>query len=95
MAIGEVTGDLAEKFGVERNSGVLVSEVFPGSPAADAGMQVGDIIRKFAGQDVRNPRELQEIVERTTLGTKSKVEVLRDGSTVTLSLTLGTRPADL
>jgi serine protease Do len=94
VAIGEVTAQLAEQFGVEPGTGVLVSEVFPGSPAKEAGMQSGDIIRKFAGTDVTNPRQLQELVERTTLGSKNAVEVLRDGKPMTLSIVSKAMPGN-
>lgn len=94
VAIGEVTADLAQKFGVDRNAGVLVSEVFPGSPAAEAGMQVGDVIKSFAGTSVKSPSELQQLVERTTLGSKNKVEVLRDGKSITVSVESKALPKD-
>jgi serine protease Do len=94
VAIGEVTAQLAEQFGVERGTGVLVSEVFDGSPAKEAGLQAGDVVRKFAGSDVNNPRELQELVERTTLGSKNKIEVLRDGKPVTLDVVSRAMPND-
>ena len=57
VAIGEMTSDLAAKFGGTKDEGVLVSEVFPKTPAANAKMQEGDIIVKFAGKEVHNPRE--------------------------------------
>ncbi len=94
VAIGEISKELAEQFGVERNSGVLVSEVFPGSPAAEAGLKVGDVIKSFAGSAVHNPRELQELVERTTLGTKSKLEVLRDGKSIEVQVASKSLPKD-
>jgi serine protease Do len=94
VAIGEIKGELAEKFGVERNSGVLISEVFPNSPASEAGLKVGDVIKRFAGHAVRNPRDLQELVERTTLGSKSDVEVARDGKTVTVQVASRALPKD-
>jgi serine protease Do len=94
VAIGEINNELAGQFGVERNSGVLVSEVFPNSPAEEAGMKTGDVIKSFAGQAVRNPRELQEIVERTTLGTKNNVEVVRDGKVVNVRVASKALPDD-
>jgi serine protease Do len=94
VSIGEVTPELAQQFGVEANSGVLVSEVFPNSPAAEAGFKAGDVIRKFSGKVVHNPRELQELVERTTLGSKSNVEVWRDGKSVTVEVVSKALPKD-
>ncbi len=68
VAIGEVSGDLAEKLGGHKGEGVLVSEVFPESPAAVAGVHEGDIIVKFGDQKIHGPGELQELVERVPMG---------------------------
>ena len=68
----------AEQFAVARNEGVLVSQVLPNTPAAEAGFQEGDIITTFAGKKVHEPRELQELVERVPFDSKQEVTVLRD-----------------
>jgi len=92
VAIGEVNKDLAEKFGVKRGEGVLVSEVFPNTPASEAGFKEGDIITDFEGRKVHNPRELQELVERVPLDTKHPVGVLRDGKHETLQVVAKSLP---
>jgi serine protease Do len=94
VGIEPVSGDLAEKFGVQRNQGVLVAEVFPHSPAADAGFKEGDIITGFAGAKVKSPRDLQEVVEQTKLDTKETVNILRDGRPMTLQVTVKSLPKD-
>jgi serine protease Do len=94
VSIAPVSGDLAQKFGVERGHGVLVNEVFPNSPASAAGFKDGDVITTFAGTKVNGPRELQELVERAELGTKQDVSVLRDGKTVNLQVTVKQLPKD-
>ena len=58
VGIEPVNGDLAHKFGVERGHGVLVAEVFPHSPAAEAGFKEGDVITSFAGTTVKTPPRL-------------------------------------
>ncbi len=95
VSIGEVTPELAEKFGVHRGEGVLVSEVLPGSPAADAGFREGDIVVKFGDQKIHGPRELQLLVERVPVGSKQTVEVVRDGKTTTLTVSAKSMPKDL
>ncbi len=92
VGIGEVTADLAGKFGVAKGQGVLVGEVFPNSPAADAKLNDGDVIIKFSGQAVRNPRELQELVERAPLDVPQPVEVIRDGKPLTVNVTVKSLP---
>ncbi len=86
VSISRIGRPLAEKFHVRPDEGVLIEEVHPNTPAAEAGFQGGDIVKSFAGQAVHNPRELQELVERVPLGSKHKVEVLRDGKTETLTI---------
>lgn len=86
VAIGEVDNELADKFGLKRGEGVLVSEVFPNTPASAAGFQEGDVITAFAGTKVHNPRELQEVVERVPIDSRQKVTVLRDRKSVTLEI---------
>ncbi|MBR4865858.1 MAG: trypsin-like peptidase domain-containing protein [Clostridia bacterium] len=68
---------------------VVVTEVEPGSPAAACGMQVGDVIRKFGGVEVANNTEL--LAERDNYSPGDTVEILveRDGTEVTLKMTLG------
>lgn len=87
VAIGEVNRELAEKFGVERGEGVLVSEVFPDSPAAAAGVKEGDVIIRFEDHKVHSPRDLQERVERMPAGSQGSLEVVRDGKVRTLTVT--------
>jgi serine protease Do len=95
VGIEPVNGDLAHKFGVERGQGVLVAEVFPRSPAAEAGFEAGDVITSFAGTTVKTPRDLQEIVEQAPLGSKQAVVVQREGKEVTLQVTVKQLPKDL
>jgi serine protease Do len=95
VKIGEVNRELAEQFGVERGQGVLVAEVMPNTPAAEAGFQEGDIITAFAGKVVHDPRELQELVERSPFDSKQQVTVLRDGKKVTLGVVVKPMPKDL
>ncbi len=92
VSIGEVTSDLASKFGVAKDEGVLVAEVFPNTPAAEAKLQEGDIITKFAGTAVHSPKEVQEMVERASIGKSQAVEVLRDGKAMTLNVTVKPLP---
>ncbi|RVB02148.1 PDZ domain-containing protein, partial [Mesorhizobium sp. M7A.F.Ca.CA.004.05.1.1] len=53
VQIQEVTPDVASAIGLDHSGGALVSEVNDGSPAAKAGVETGDVITSFAGQDVK------------------------------------------
>jgi serine protease Do len=94
IGLEELNSELADKFGAHLGDGVLVAQVFPGTPAAKAGFQPGDIITKFAGQRVKDRSELQSLVERSAVDTKQQVEVLRDGKTSTLEVTAKSLPKD-
>jgi serine protease Do len=95
VSIGEVSGDLAQQFGVRRRDGVLVSEVHPKTPAAEAGFEAGDVITEYAGNKVHTPRDLQELVERTPIGSKEDVKVLRDGKPVGLQVVVKQFPKEM
>ena len=69
--------------------------VQPGTPAAEAGLEDGDIIVKVNGVAVDGEHPLDATLSQFAPEDKISLEVLRDGSTITIELTLGTRPADL
>jgi len=72
-------------------SGVQVTEVRSGSAAADAGLQVGDVITAVAGVTVRSPDDLQTAVDSKRPGEAVLLRYVRDGSTRTTTARLGTR----
>ena len=90
----ELTGEKAAIFHAKQGEGVIVSEVLPDSPAAEAGLQSGDIITEFNGTKVHNRPELQELVERAAVGAHQKLSVLRDGKTITFDVTPKAMPTD-
>jgi 2-alkenal reductase len=69
--------------------------VIPGGPAAAAGFKEGDIIVKVNAQPIDGDHPLNATLSEFAPGDTISVEILRDGQNQTLSLTLGTRPADL
>ena len=74
------------------DSGVVVAEVVPDSPAAEAQMQRGDVIQKFDGHDVRNIMELRRLVSQAELDKKVDLEVARNGKPVKVSAKIKERP---
>jgi serine protease Do len=74
--------------------GVVVGDVLPGSPAADAHLQKGDVIRKFNGRDVKNFPELRSLVAQAELNKKIDLEVMRDGKPLKVSAELREQPPD-
>jgi serine protease Do len=91
VQIQEVTSDIAQGLGLdaEHPTGALVAAVTPGSPAAKAGLQVGDVIETFDGQQVAKMRDLPRLVGETPINKTVPVTVLRAGKTVTVQTTVG------
>ncbi len=87
VGISDLTSDLAEQLGAKDNHGAVVNQVHPNTPASQAGFEAGDVITRFADSKVDSARQLTELVERVPLDSKHEVEVLRDGKTMTLSVT--------
>lgn len=89
VSIQELNPELAEQFGSPDSLGALVGDVVAGSPADDAGIQRGDIIRLYNEMKVKDPTHLRSLVAETTPGTSAKVLVLRDNSPKELSVAIG------
>ena len=92
VVIQEVNQALAESFGLDRAQGALVSRVEDASPAAAAGLEVGDVILKFNGQPVSASAELPAKVAAIAPGTKARLEVWHKGEVRTLDVIVGELP---
>jgi len=88
--IQNVDTDMADALGLEKASGVLVSDV-PDGPAKEAGILAGDVILNFDGKEVEDTRELIKQVGNTAVGKSVRVIVQRDGKTQTLKVVLARR----
>lgn len=64
LSVQDVPKEMAEQLGLDRAEGVLVSAVKPGSPAAKAGLQRGDLIHEMEHQPVRNVQDYQRILAK-------------------------------
>jgi len=94
VLIQDVTRELAESFGMEKPRGALVSQVLEDSPAANAGIEVGDVILEYNGEEVQYSSDLPPMVGRTRVGDSAKVKVLREGKMKTLKVHIGELPAE-
>ncbi|OPZ83869.1 MAG: Serine protease Do-like HtrB [Firmicutes bacterium ADurb.Bin419] len=79
--------DIAARYKVP--AGVLVEDVSPLSGAYNAGLQRGDIITKINGTAIKTYSELNEIKNKNKVGDTIKIEVYRDGETLTMEVVLG------
>lgn len=91
ITIGDVDAAAAEAFGLEPGSGILIQQVQPDTPAAQAGVQHGDIVVKVDDRDVTNTREFIDYISRQEPGTEVQLEVLRDGERVQKTVELANR----
>ncbi len=92
VLIQEVNRDLAESFGLKRPRGALVAEVMAGSPAEAGGLQSGDIVLEYDGEDIHLSSDLPPMVGRTPVGESARLTVLRGGKEITLNVEIGQLP---
>ncbi len=76
------------------NDGVVVDQVMAGSPAAQAQLQPGDVIRKFNGRDIKNIITLRNMVGQTELNKNVELEILRDGKPMKVTTQIKEQPQD-
>jgi len=84
----DVTADIARARGIERIGGVIVSTVQADSPAAAAGMKVGDVILKINGRDVSDIQDLRFRLATMPVGGKVKLTILRGKETIEMEVPL-------
>ena len=78
----------------DTTDGVTVADVMPGSPAAQAGVQPGDVIHKFDGRDVKNFSALRTLVAQTPLNKQVELEVIRGGKPLQVKTQIKEQPLD-
>ncbi len=82
VQIQTVNPDIAQALGLDRAHGALVADVLAASPAAEAGMKVGDVILSYNGQTLDDAHRLPRLVAETKIGAPAQLTVLRDGKRV-------------
>lgn len=86
----DLTPAQAKEYGIQ--NGAFVKSVTDGTPAAEAGIQVEDVIVEFNGQKIEGGLALRDAVARTTPGTESKLTLVRAKQRKTVTLTVGSPP---
>jgi serine protease Do len=94
VVIQDLNEDLAKQFHLADAKGALVSQVKQNSPAAKAGIKVGDVIVAYDGKKVEDTRQLRNWVAATAPATPVPIDVLRDGKRETVTATIGTLAAE-
>ena len=94
IVIQELTPELAEGFGVKKDSGVLVADVMKDGPADRAGLKPGDIIVQFDGAPITDVTDLQKRVAAVEPGRATPLSVIRDKASTSLTVKLGEQPGE-
>ena len=89
VSIQEVNQALADSFKLDKPEGALVANVDAGSPADEAGLKTGDVIRKVNGQPIIASGDLPALIGQSTPGEKVSLEIWRQGKREELSAKLG------
>ncbi len=92
VLIQEVNRDLALSFGLEKPMGALVAQASAEGPAGKAGIMAGDIIVKFNGREVERSSALPPMVGLVQPGETVPVELVRDGKSITIRVTIEELP---
>ena len=92
--VGTLTAQMAQQYRYDISEGAFVYSVEDGSPAAQAGLQLGDVITAIDGTEIASLDDLQAARKSYSAGDTSELTVYRQGETITLSLTWGATPAD-
>lgn len=80
------------KINIVADKGVLIARVVSNSPAAKAGLEVGDVIQKVANQPVTTADKVQQIIENQKVGDSLQIEVDRNGQVQSVQVQLGAFP---
>ncbi|XTZ19344.1 MAG: trypsin-like peptidase domain-containing protein, partial [cyanobacterium endosymbiont of Rhopalodia fuxianensis] len=90
----EIKNKLQESQGLNltTDKGVLIAKVMPDSPAEQAGLKAGDILRGIGKKLLNNPGEVQKAVEKTQVGEILHLQIERNGSPINLSVKVGVLP---
>jgi serine protease Do len=90
--VQNVSEGFAKTYHLSNQNGAAVAQVQPGSPAAKAGIQIGDVITGFDGHKIYDSSELPPVVAMTPPGTEATLDIVRNGKPMTVKLKVGEMP---
>ena len=79
IQIRDLDAELAGKLGIAKEAGVVIAEVYNGTPASKSGLQAGDVITKIGGNPIKDGRTMQTTIASLPIGRASEVTIIRDG----------------
>jgi serine protease Do len=94
MRIQTLTAEMSDALALPMNSGAIVAEVTPGGPAAEGGIEVGDVVQGYGNQKISDYRVLNRFVAMA-IGRTLQLRVWRNGTTRTAPVTVREWPQEL
>ena len=95
VGLDNVDADAAAQLGMTSPTDVIVTRIVPGSPAAEAGLRIGDVILKWAGKPVTDATEFTLEIARTAVDRQVEAEILRGGRVAKVTVTIRRRPQEM
>ena len=94
VQVQAVTPEIADSIGLKQARGAMVDNPQPGSPAAKAGIEAGDVITAVNDTQIKDSRDLARTISMMAPGTSVKLDVLHKGQSKTLTVAIGEMPND-
>ncbi len=87
-----ITPILADGLGLPRDHGIVITDVYPGSPAQEAGLQIGDVVVAMDGRPMENARQLEVNLYGKPIGNQVALDLIRANETIRRRVTVVARP---
>jgi serine protease Do len=95
VTIAELRPEVAQRYGLEPHSGLLIGEVLPRSPAHKAGLKAGDVVTRVGPAEVRSVRDLVGALSNYPVGADVAIGYLRRGTAYATSVPLQETPDEV
>ena len=92
IGLQDITADLMKFFNLREKEGALISQVYGGSPAEEAGLKAGDVVTEIDGVKIKNSQDVVREVLKKQVGQKVNFVVLREGKRLEISVTTAQMP---
>ncbi|TDO92113.1 S1-C subfamily serine protease [Halanaerobium saccharolyticum] len=92
IVFSEITKEVQEYFSLDNQNGVVVIEVYKGSPADKAGLKPYDIIKEIDQKQIKSTSDVSEIIKNKEVGDKIMFKVIRNGQSKIIFGRIGDKP---
>lgn len=93
VAVTDIDPDRVSRLKLDEERGIEVTHVAAGSPADKAGIQPGDVLLSYNGENILGSRQFVRLVQETPIGRKVKIQLWRNGKTQSVAAEIGSAPA--